>query len=77
MALIRKIEASDMRRNSVHDEIDATYSAFTHEGRKFIQIDSYGRESRDIPGKKSQTLQLDEDGAKALVAILRHEFGIT
>ena len=76
MALIRKIEPGSMHRNTVHDEIPATYTAFEIDGRKFVQVDSYGRNDREMPGKKSQSFQLDGDGAKALVAILRHEFGI-
>ena len=76
MALIRKFKAAEMSRNSVHDEISATYSTFVHKGEKFLQIDSYGREEREVPGKKSQTVQLDAEGAKALVAILKLEFRI-
>jgi hypothetical protein len=42
----------------------------------FIQIDTYGREDREIPGKKSQTIQLDREGALALFAILKREFNL-
>jgi hypothetical protein len=52
-----------MERNSLHDEIEATYTTFKRDGRVFIQIDSYGRDTREIPGKKSQTIQLDREGA--------------
>ena len=31
-----------------------------------LQIDTYGRETREIPGKKSQTIQLDRQGASHL-----------
>jgi hypothetical protein len=63
-----------MERNSVHDEIQARYTTFEREGRIFIQIDTFGRDSREIPGKKSQTIQLDRDGAFALYSILKQEF---
>ncbi len=49
-----------MERNSIHDKIDAKYAVFERDGRKFIQIDTFGRDSREIPGKKSQTIQLDK-----------------
>ena len=75
MALIRSFESKHMDRNSVHDEIKATYSVFRNENKIFLQIDTYGRDTRDMPGKKSQSLQLDQEGAKALYEILKTEFG--
>ena len=63
-----------MDRNSIHDGIDATYSTSERDGRKFIQVDSYGRDEREIPGKKSQTFQLDERAARALFDILKETF---
>ncbi len=74
MALIRKFSRKEMDRNSVHDQIDATYSAFNRDGRVFLQIDSYGRATRDMPDKKSQTIQLSEESARQLFDILRQEF---
>jgi len=76
MALIRHFEHKHMDRNSVHDEISASYTVFERDGHRFIQIDSYGRDERQIPGKKSQTIQLDQTGAHALYKILKKEFGI-
>lgn len=54
MALIRRFEKKHMDRNSLHEEIEATYTVFERDGRKLIQVDSYGRDDRAIPGKKSQ-----------------------
>jgi hypothetical protein len=65
-----------MDRNSLHDEIDATYTTFERDGRVLLQIDTYGRETREVPGKKSQTIQLDREGATALFKILKQEFGL-
>jgi hypothetical protein len=47
---------------------------FENDGRVFVQIDSYGRDERAIPGKKSQTIQLDREGASALYTILKQAF---
>jgi hypothetical protein len=58
MALIRKFKRKSMQRNSLHDEIEATYSVFERDGRVILQIDGYGRDSRQIPNKKSQSIQL-------------------
>jgi hypothetical protein len=74
MALIRHFDRKHMERNSIHDEISATYTVFERDGRRFIQIDSYGRDEREIPGKKSQTIQLDRDSAQELYKILKNEF---
>jgi hypothetical protein len=74
MALIKSVKHQSTDRNSIHDGIDATYSTFERDGRKFIQVDSYGRAEREIPGKKSQTFQLDETSARELFDILRDTF---
>ncbi|MEZ5924356.1 MAG: methionyl-tRNA formyltransferase [Hyphomicrobiaceae bacterium] len=76
MALSRRFERKHMERNSLHDEIEATYTVFEKDGRVLLQIDSYGRENREKPGKKSQTMQLDRQGASQLLAILRREFSL-
>ena len=75
MALIRNITEKHMERNSTHIEIEATYTVFERDGRRFIQLDSYGRDDREIPGKKSQSYQFDEQGAERLYAILKKQFG--
>ena len=74
MALVRHFERSEMERNSVHDEISAKYAVFEKDGRVFIQIDTFGRDDREIPGKKSQTIQLDHEGASTLYRILKAAF---
>jgi hypothetical protein len=74
MALSKSFEHKSMDRNSIHDRIDATYTIFERDGRKFIQVDSYGRAEREIPGKTSQTFQLDGKFARDLFDILRDCF---
>lgn len=70
VALIKSFEEKRMDRNSIHDAIEATYTTFERDGRRFVQIDSYGRAQREIPGKKSQSIQLDEKSARELFDIL-------
>ena len=74
MALITKFEEKRMNRNSVHDSIGATYTIFERDSQKFMQIDSYGRTHREMPGKKSQSIQLDEKSARQLFDILSDFF---
>jgi len=75
MALLRSFSRKDMERNSLHEEIDATYTVFERDGRILLQIDSYGRRDRKLPGKKSQSIQLDRRGAEFLYALMKREFG--
>jgi hypothetical protein len=76
MALTKSFKRKHMERNALHDEMEATYTTFERDGRVFIQIDSYGRDTRKLPGKKSQTIQLDRVGATALYKILKNSFGL-
>ena len=74
MALIRNFELGTMTRNSIHDPIDATYTIIRTDDRSFVQIDTFGRDSREIPGKKSQTIQLDKNSGLQLIKILKDAF---
>jgi len=75
MALIREFERKNIGRASLHQEIKAKYAVIEKEGRVLLQIDTYGRSDREHPGKVSQTLQLDRQGAERLFRILKSEFG--
>jgi hypothetical protein len=76
MALVRRFEALESERSQLHQEVEAKYAIFERDGVGFVQINTYGRPDREIPGKVSQSLQLDRQGAEALVAILRKAFAI-
>ncbi len=75
MALIRQFDKLDGERTTLHEEVEARYSVFERDGRGIVQINTYGRKDRDIPGKVSQTIQLERDSAKQLVDILTKHFG--
>lgn len=68
---IKKIEKY---RNTVHDKVHATYTVFEMSGKKYVQIDTYGRIDRENPEKLSQSFQLDAEAAKFLIGILQKEF---
>ena len=76
MARIGAFIKGHMQRMTLHDEIEATYYLHDIDGRKLFQLNSAGRKTRELPGKTSQSIQLDEQGAKELVAILRRHFDI-
>jgi hypothetical protein len=74
MALIRKLERSSMSRNSVHDEVECTYTIFRDKtGRRYLQIDTYGSSRREFPGKKSQSVQFGPEAIGELRRLLEME----
>lgn len=74
MAFIEKFLANELERNSIHEGIDAKYTIFQRDGRSFLQIDTHGRSTREVPGKKSQTIQLDKNSGRELFEILKRAF---
>jgi hypothetical protein len=74
MALVERFQKVNMQRNTVHGPVDCSYSTFVEGGEKFIQLDTYGSQGREISGKKSQTIQLSQNAAKKLIKILSSEF---
>lgn len=74
MALVKQFIEKTRDRLTLHKAIPATIYVQTVDGRKLLQIDTHGSEDREIPGKVSQSLQLDEDAARHLLAILKREF---
>ena len=58
---IFKIEATGS--GSAHKECACGWRVSEREGRRVLQLDTYGAADRKIPGKVSQTLQFDRDRA--------------
>ncbi len=52
------------------------YSVSTQVGGKLLQLDTFGSADRKNPDKVSQSLQLNEQGARELINILEREFGL-
>ena len=73
MALVRSIENLRMERNTVHDGVRATYCVFRDDrGDAYLQIDTYGSSRRQIPDKKSQTIQFGPEALGQLREILEN-----
>ncbi len=47
---INKLERIEKERNTVHDSVSATYSIFEQGGERYLQIDTYGRSTREKKG---------------------------
>ena len=71
-----QIEKIEKQRYTLHEEIEASYSIFEKNGRKYFQIDTYGSSSRVHTNKVSQSIQLDQNSVKALILLLKKEFMI-
>jgi len=75
LALIRRFEPLGARDTGrVHGEVDCGFSIFENGGRRYLQLDTYGSSTRAIPGKVSQSIQVDEDGARVLARLVRQAF---
>ncbi len=70
MALLRDLTPLVKNRQRVHGPVDYDYGVFSSDGRTYVQFDTYGSADRQIPGKTSQTIQLDSESAKALIQLL-------
>lgn len=75
MAIIRELKHRVIEKDSRHTEAEATYS-IVHEsdGKKILQIDTYGSESRRFPGKVSQSIRFSAEGLEQLRKILKEHF---
>ena len=78
MARINEFEAVSGESTTVHGPVGCGYRSFSFGGEKYLQLDTYGSAHRAIPGKVSQSIQLDRAGALALCRILLETFpGLT
>ena len=74
MAMIGKFNdvSSDVQRR--HEAGTCGYRTFADDGGTILQLDTYGSETRAIPDKISQSIQLDLDAARQLHAIIEAAF---
>ena len=75
MAIVRKLKRITLERDSTHSEVkDCTYSIIQgDDGRKSLQIDTYGSAYRKMPDKKSQSIRFSPDALEQLKRILSEE----
>ena len=74
-ALVTTFEPITKDRPKVHKPTRCTYFTFIGpRDKRYFVLEAYGSEDREFPDKVSQSVQLDEDAAARLIAILRQEF---
>lgn len=75
MALINIFKRTTKERTSVHKPIFCLWTSFKGpSGESFLQLDTCGSTERKIPGKTSQSIQLDKKSAKELKKIINKVF---
>lgn len=74
MARIKYFEEVEREHTTVHAPTHCAYSIYAIDGRRFLQLDTFGRVGRKLRGKVSQSVQLDESGARELLTILSRAF---
>jgi hypothetical protein len=75
VAIVRKLDSLSLERDSTHTEVECTYSIIIDdEGRKYLQVDTYGSTARQIPGKKSQSIRFAPEAVTQLKAVLADNF---
>jgi len=75
MAMIESFKERDPHRMpKVHGLTKCTYFHFSADGKSYLQLDTWGSANREFTNQPSQQIQLDEKRARALVAIIRHQF---
>ncbi|MGH8544770.1 MAG: hypothetical protein ACREX3_14325, partial [Gammaproteobacteria bacterium] len=58
----------------LHEPVDCGYNYHEVHGQTILQLETYGSVERKMPGKVSQSIQLNEDGARKLKRILNDAF---
>lgn len=71
MAIIRNFEKLDLKANARHTETSGGWSVQGQDGEKFIQINTVGSDTREIPNKVSQTLRLSKEAIEQLSVLAR------
>jgi len=75
MALIRSFKMKTLNRGTVHPtRVDCDWAVFERDGKRLLQLSTYGSDERQDKGTVSQTLQLDKKAARKLIGILHRAF---
>ena len=74
MALIIRFNQLHKDRNQIHGPVECGYTMFEKGGQRYLQLDTYGSSERQIPGKTSQSIQLNVESARQLKALIQKTF---
>ena len=71
MAIIRRFGELELKANARSTETHGGWSVQGQDGEKFIQINTFGSEDREIPEKVSQTLRLSKEAIEQLAELAK------
>jgi hypothetical protein len=75
MAVVHRMEQLTLEKDSPHSEADCTYSIVSDDqGQRYLQVDTYGSATRQIPGKKSQSIRFAPKAIEQLKQLLAEHF---
>jgi hypothetical protein len=75
MALVRDFIEKSKERQSVHEDVECAYSIVQRDGKRYLQLETFGSKTRKIPGKTSQSIQFDETALRKLRRIIDEVLG--
>lgn len=74
MALISGFVPRPGAQGTFRSSVECGWAIREHAGKQYLHLETYGSNDRKIPGKVSQSLQLDESAARELLALLEKTF---
>ena len=74
MALIGEFHQVNSDKSVLHKPVSCGWRAFYAGEVKVLQLDTYGSNTRQIPNKVSQSIQLDREGAAQLLKLIKDTF---
>ena len=74
MALVIKISEGIKDRSSIHKITDCSFFVIENNGEKYLQLDTFGSDDRQITGKVSQSIQFSPAAIIELKKILNSRF---
>jgi hypothetical protein len=74
MAIIREFRHVTSDKSVLHRPVSCGWRAFHAGDVKILQLDTYGSDTRQIPNKVSQSIQLDREAAAQLMTLIRDTF---
>jgi hypothetical protein len=75
MALVQRLRHLSLEKAGPHLPVECTYSVVLDlQGRRCLQIDTYGSAGRKVPGGKSQSMRFTPEAIAQLKSILESHF---
>lgn len=76
MAYITEFFESKSGGSSRHSTCSCGWRVSDRDGARVLQLDTYGSDMRKDQGTVSQSIQLDQAKAEALVSLIKQVFGL-